>query len=277
MPSFAAVGSPLRPSGPADATRNTGLHAFSHRRTNAKLFALVAGDALAGRQVLDVGAGEGYFSSLLGEYLKTQGVTPGTVLRACDLFPEQFRYPDVPCDRVEAGMRLPYADATFDVACSIEVIEHLEDQFHLVRELHRILRAGGRALVTTPNLLSINSRLRFLRTGFWQLFDPLPLNVHDPVHLAGHIHPITFYYLAYLFHRAGFTDVVVHFDRFKKSGTALTIALTPLLALGRLGFALRLRRKMPAVYRENRHLLSRINGWQMLRARTVIVEGLKAP
>lgn len=272
-----ATGWLIFPPRPTFAAVNLGLHAFSHRRTNAKLFALVAGEALAGRNVLDVGAGEGFFSSLLGEYLKAQGVAPATVLHACDLFPEQFRYADVACDRVDVGMQLPYPDASFDLACSIEVVEHLEDQFHFVRELHRVLRAGGRAFVTTPNLLSINSRLRFLRTGFWQLFDPLPLRTHNPVHLGGHIHPITFYYLAYLFHRAGFRDVAVHFDRFKKSATALTIALAPLLAMGRLAFALRLRRKNPEVYQENRHLVSRINGWSMLRARTVIVEAIKAP
>jgi SAM-dependent methyltransferase len=253
-----------------------GLHAFSHRRTNAKLLELVLADGLAGRRLVDVGAGEGLFTSWLGERLKAQGVVPATVLRACDLFPDQFRYPDVPCDPVDVGMRLPYPDAAFDVACSIEVVEHLEDQFHFIRELHRILRPGGRAFVTTPNLLNINSRLRFLRAGFWLLYDPLPLTTREPVHLSGHIHPITFYYLAYLFHRAGFSAVRLHFDRFKKSATALSILLAPVLVLGRLGFTWRLRRKQPAVYRENRHLVSPLNGWQMLRARTVIVEGIKA-
>lgn len=254
----------------------TEIHHFSHRLTNEKLFALVRADALAGRRIVDVGAGEGYFTALVGEHLKAHGVAPGTVLRACDLFPEQFRYGDVACDRVDVGMRLPYPDGTFDVACSIEVIEHLEDQFHFVRELHRIVRPGGRVLLTTPNLLNINSRLRFLRAGFWLLFDPLPLDSHNPVHLAGHIHPISFYYLAYLFHRAGFASVRVHFDRFKKSATALTLALAPVLWLGRLGFVLRLRRRLPAVYRDNRALVSPINSWAMLRARTVIVEGTKA-
>jgi SAM-dependent methyltransferase len=252
-----------------------GIRSFSHRLTNEKVFALVRGDALAGRRLVDVGAGEGFFSRLLGEDLKAHGVAPDAVLRACDLFPEQFRYADVPCDRVDVGMRLPYPDEAFDVACSIEVVEHLEDQFHFVRELYRILRPGGRAFVTTPNLLNINSRLRFLRAGFWPLFDPLPLTTQHPVHLSGHIHPITGYYLAYVFHRAGFGAVRIHFDRFKKSATALTIALSPLLGFGALGFALRLRRKAPAVYRENRELVTRINGWQMLRARTVIVEGIK--
>ncbi len=253
-----------------------GLHAFSHRRTNAKLLSLVVADALAGRRIVDVGAGEGLFTSWLGERLRARGVAPATVLRACDLFPDQYRYPDVPCDRVDVGMRLPYADASFDVACSIEVVEHLEDQFHFLRELHRVLRPGGRALVTTPNLLNINSRLRFLRAGFWLLFDPLPLSTREPVHLSGHIHPVTCYYLAYLFHRAGFAAVRVHFDRFKASATALTILLAPLVWLGHRAFAWRLRRKQPAVYRENRQLIARLNGWAMLRARSVIVEGLKA-
>ena len=68
----------------------------------------------------------------------------------------------------------------------------------------------------------------------------------------------------------------MHFDRFKKSATALAILLSPLLALGRLGFSLRLRRKMPELVRENRRLLSHVNSWRMLRARSVIVEAVKS-
>jgi hypothetical protein len=78
-----------------------------------------------------------------------------------------------------------------------------------------------------------------------------------------------------VFTRAGFTGVTVHFDRFKKSATALTIVYGPLLALGRIAFTLRLRRTAPEVLRENQDIVPRVNGWRMLRARTVIVEGTK--
>jgi SAM-dependent methyltransferase len=252
------------------------IRALSHSTTNRKVLSLLRAGDLTRQRVLDVGAGEGYFCRLLGEHLKqAHGLAPSQVLRACDLFPESFRYPDVSCDPIDAIGTLPYPADSFDVVCSLEVVEHLEDQFRFIRELHRVVKPGGRVIVTTPNLLNINSRLRYLHSGFWLLFDPLPLSARDPVHTAGHIHPITFYYLAYLFCRAGFTRVCAHFDRRKKSGMLWTILLAPFVVMGNAAFRLHLRRKKPALSAENRELLRSANGWDMLTCRSVIVEGVK--
>ncbi|MEK7137700.1 MAG: class I SAM-dependent methyltransferase [Patescibacteria group bacterium] len=49
--------------------------------------------------------------------------------------------------RVEAT-GLP--DSSFDKALCIDIIEHLTDPMSLVWEVHRILKPGGRALVTVP-------------------------------------------------------------------------------------------------------------------------------
>ncbi|HEX9705783.1 MAG TPA: methyltransferase domain-containing protein, partial [Gemmatimonadales bacterium] len=203
---------------------------LSHQTTNQRVFELVAGGDLLATRVLDVGAGEGYFSRLLGEHVKSRfAVPPATVLRACDLYPALFRYPDVSCDPIAADGRLPYPDGSFDVACSIEVIEHLEDQFAFARELHRVLKPDGRAIITTPNVLNLNSRVRTLHSGLAVLFDPLPLASPDPVHTSGHIHPIPFYYLGYVFHRAGFRQLRVHYDRTKKSAVAWLLLLAPFI------------------------------------------------
>src|SRR5262245_24377964 len=47
--------------------------------------------------------------------------------------------------------RLGFADNSFDVAIVIDVHEHLEDCTALNREIFRVLKPGGRAIVTTPN------------------------------------------------------------------------------------------------------------------------------
>lgn len=47
--------------------------------------------------------------------------------------------------------RLPADDAVFDLVISIDVHEHLDDCVAFNRELHRIVRPGGRVVVTTPN------------------------------------------------------------------------------------------------------------------------------
>lgn len=249
---------------------------FSHERTNERVLALVTREPLSGRRLLDFGAGEGYFSRRLGDYIQARyGIPPAEVLRACDLHPAAFRYSGIPCDPIAPDGSLPYPDASFDIVCCIEVVEHLEDQFRFARELFRVLRPGGRAFLTTPNVLNINSRVRFLHSGFGLLFDPLPLATHDAVHLAGHIHPVSFYYLGYLLRRAGFSAVHVHFDRTKKSGLAWLVLLAPFLLAARALAAVGRRGQRAALYAENQELMRPINSLRMLTSRSVIAEAVK--
>jgi len=52
------------------------------------------------------------------------------------------------------GEHLPFADASFDCILLSEVVEHLEAPEFSIREASRVLRPGGRLLVTTPNYRS---------------------------------------------------------------------------------------------------------------------------
>lgn len=247
------------------------IRPISHPSTSEKAFSLVSGLLGADSRVVDVGAGEGYFSKMIGDEVSRRfGVAPDRVVSACDVFPEFFRYDGVRCDKIESGGVLPYADATFDVACSLEVVEHVEDQFLFARELHRILKPGGIAVLSTPNVLNMNSRLRQLHSGFGVLFDPLSLSSTDPVHTSGHINPVSYYYLAYQLRRAGFVSVDAHYDRFKASAMALTAVLGMFVAAGGALFRTRLRRKRPQVALENRALVDAINSPGMLTSRSVI-------
>lgn len=45
---------------------------------------------------------------------------------------------------------LPFADASLDVVSAFDVVEHVADDVGLLRELHRVLRPGGRLLVSVP-------------------------------------------------------------------------------------------------------------------------------
>jgi SAM-dependent methyltransferase len=45
---------------------------------------------------------------------------------------------------------MPFADSSFELAVSLDVIEHLEDDVEALRELRRVVAPGGRLLVTVP-------------------------------------------------------------------------------------------------------------------------------
>jgi SAM-dependent methyltransferase len=77
--------------------------------------------------------------------------------------------PNYSSDRVRTGslLALPYADASFDRAMCLDVLEHLQydEQPRALAELFRVLRPAGELLVSVPNLAHLQSRLHFLLSG----------------------------------------------------------------------------------------------------------------
>lgn len=105
-------------------------------------------DITGSRKILDVGSGAG---QILGHLLKQ--TLPDTQLVAFDLSHQMLRRART---RVKdrrpqyiAGdmMRMPFADGTFDCVTCGWVIEHLPDPRPGLREIGRVLRPGGRALI----------------------------------------------------------------------------------------------------------------------------------
>ena len=255
---------------------STEIRPISHQSTNALVFELVKPWIRKGAVIADVGAGEGFFSQLAGQYAEREmGVAPSDVVAPSDLFPDLFRYQAVKCAAIGQDGRLPYDDDSVDVACSLEVVEHLEDQFAFARELHRIVKPGGIAVISTPNVLNLNSRWRNLHSGFAVLFDPLLLSSNDPVHTSGHIHPVSHYYLAYQLRRAGFIDTTVRYDRFKTSARMLAVFLAPFVYCGNFLLRRRLAGRKPDVARENARILDDLWSFGMMTSRSIVVIATK--
>ena len=249
---------------------------ISHQSTNDKVFSLVQPYLRTGARIVDVGAGEGYFSKMVGDRVtSTLGGAPSDVLAACDLFPQFFRYSGVKCDPINPDGSLPYPDGSFDVVCSLEVVEHIQDQFAFARELCRITKPGGIAIISTPNVLNLNSRVRYLHSGFTVLFDPLLVSSDDPRHTAGHINPVPYWYLSYQLRRAGFRSVTAHYDRFKTSARLLLALWGPFIFVANAMFRGRLNRKKRDVVLENESVLGEQWSVSMLTSRSVIAVARK--
>jgi SAM-dependent methyltransferase len=245
---------------------------WSNPKTSDAVFRLLDAELdWSKARVADVGAGRGALSLRLSDFLAARQIDARTHVFPCDLIPSSFEVETLECRQTGANGRLPFEDAFFDATVSIEVIEHVEDQFAFLRELVRITRPGGLIVVTTPNTLHMVSRLRTLATGFPTLFDPLPLAVHDPRCLGGHIHPITPYFLAYTALRSGMVDVRLVHDRRKSSASALALLTAPVWLAGGALQRMHLARKQPALLRENRELLTQVSSWNLLTGRTAIL------
>ncbi len=90
----------------------------------------------------------------------------GTYVREIGRFTPHVFGLDIEIDRVREGAEhgiagllgavcehLPFADDSFDVVFSHEVLEHVQDDRAACREMARVLRKGGRAVIFVPNRL----------------------------------------------------------------------------------------------------------------------------
>jgi 2-polyprenyl-3-methyl-5-hydroxy-6-metoxy-1,4-benzoquinol methylase len=130
-------------------------------------------------EVIDVGGGAGNFTRIMLEH-----VDRATVLD-CEERELGPRIRSVACDLND---RWPLESASADAIVTLEVIEHVENPRHFFREIARVLKPGGRMFLTTPNQLSLASRLCLMVKDQFQWFQDscypahitalLPIDLH---------------------------------------------------------------------------------------------------
>lgn len=80
------------------------------------------------------------------------------------------------------AQNLPFTEESFDACLCSETLEHLPDDRKAVLEIHRVLKAGGRLILTVPNLwafLGIGKKiLKFCKSGSW-VTHPTHLREYD--------------------------------------------------------------------------------------------------
>ncbi|HKZ78933.1 MAG TPA: class I SAM-dependent methyltransferase [Pyrinomonadaceae bacterium] len=96
------------------------------------------------QRILDVGCGTGANLELLSEFGEAEGI---------DVSPEALEF----CR--ERGLKnvregeaehLPFPDDSFDLVTGLDVVEHLDHDLAGLKEMHRVLRPNGRALLFVP-------------------------------------------------------------------------------------------------------------------------------
>lgn len=155
---------------------------------------------------------------------------------------------------VDLNEHLPFRSAAFDGVNLIEVIEHIEHQAQLIREIARVLRKEGVVVISTPNILNVLSRLRFLFTGFVR-GRVRPAHYTRAPGQAPNIYLIHFYELYYLLFHYGFEIEDLRRSKVKFAPVFFAIFLYPFMWL----FSLE------AVIRAEKDSIQRGYNWQILK------------
>jgi len=171
-----------------------------------------------GLKVLDVGAGEGALTQKLHQC--------GYRMQACELFPDKFKVAEIPCDPVDITKSIPYPDHSFDMVIAVEVTEHILDHEVFFSEIARILKPGGRLYVSTPNILSMKSRIRFFFRGFPFAFNPLELENYNGLQ---HLSSLSLDQYNYLANKHGFEQAEFDVDREQATSRLLRWLFFPIM------------------------------------------------
>jgi ubiquinone/menaquinone biosynthesis C-methylase UbiE len=102
-----------------------------------RLLRRLLASAMRGR-VLDVGCGRGELKRFLPAGTSYVGMETEA---------------DSGADVVGDAHQLPFADASFDSVMCTSVLEHVQDERRAVKEMYRVLKPGGRVLITIPFML----------------------------------------------------------------------------------------------------------------------------
>lgn len=151
-----------------------------------RIFALAGVPHVQGLRVVDVGCGAG--PGL--RYLAARGAVALGLDHSCyalqtalHLVPQRGADADVVLSDNATG--LPCADSSADLVLLSELVEHLPAAGPLLRDCCRVLKPGGRIVVTTPNLWDMRRLTAPLIGGTWSGYtDPTHVNLYTPLRLA---------------------------------------------------------------------------------------------
>ena len=122
-----------------------------------------------GKRVLDVGCSGGKFSQLIQQQ---NNEVWGVELNSEAAKAAQERGIRVKLANVEEG--LPFEDAYFDIVSAGEVLEYLYDTKFFFREAYRVLKKGGILVFATPNLNSLENRIRVITGSYLTMVGAYP-------------------------------------------------------------------------------------------------------
>jgi len=148
-----------------------------------------------GCRCLDIGCGDGIFSSLIkANYQYIYGIDCSNT----SAIQAKSNGISVILADIDEGF-MPFTEDTFDLISCLDVIEHVFDPVKLLNEIHRVLLTHGTLIITTPNIRFIDFIKDLILNG------QFPRTSHDKEGFdGGHIRYFTFKDLRDLLIKTGF-------------------------------------------------------------------------
>jgi len=133
---------------------------------------------LSGKRILDVGCASGYLAK---ELKQSDNFVAG--IDISDRFAEQLRidldsFHSMNIERDEWPQE--FMENKFDLVISAEIIEHMFDPWGFLSRIKKIMKVDGKMIITTPNFLLWNNRVRMLLGQYGEkekLFDRSHINL----------------------------------------------------------------------------------------------------
>ena len=115
-------------------------------------------------KILDVGCGTGANLEMLANFGAAEGV---------DVSDDALEFCKIKGLKAHKGLAesLPFAESSFDVVTALDVVEHLDDDVAGLKEMHRVLKSGGKTLIFVPAFMWLwgvqddvsNHRIRYTK------------------------------------------------------------------------------------------------------------------
>ncbi len=216
-------------------------------------------------RILDCPAGEGALAERL--------VSEGFAVQCCDLYAELFRLDDVEIKAGDLSGNLPYPAGSFDYITSLDGLEHIDSPPQAFREYKRLLKPGGHLIISVPNIMNVEERMKWLLFGYTSHCKPLSVKSKAQIEydtagkneIAVHANPIGYNELRYYLEKNGFEIQGVYRDR-KKANQWL---YWPIVAFIRL-----LARLTPAERRKDRWTEELASDLILLGGNTIIIHSI---
>lgn len=163
-----------------------GIRVLAAHGLHEDIFRIMRPYISAPKRILDFGCGEGAFSQRL--------IDAGMIVDGVDINTSQTKA----AHRKRYELDLNTADVSkivdqkYDVVVAMEILEHIHNPWKYLNDCKSVLKDGGIIILSTPNISSFPSRLRFFMRGTLIAYEKTDL-------IHGHITPLSFIQLENMF------------------------------------------------------------------------------